>query len=168
MVNKMKYIYLGKIVNTHGLKGEIRLLSDFKYKERVFKKDFNIYIGKDKVKETITSYRHHKIFDMICLEGYTNINEVLKYKGERVYILKSDLNLQKNEYLDEDLIGLEVYIENKVIGTIKRIDKNKAHDIILVKGTTKEYLIPYVKEFIKEIDLTNNKIIINDIKGLIE
>jgi 16S rRNA processing protein RimM len=164
----MRYIYLGKIVNTHGLKGELRLLSDFKYKDRVFIKNFNIYIGKDKIKETITSYRHHKIFDMICLEGYTNINEVLKYKGEKVYILKENIQLQDDEYLDEDLIDLEVYQENKLIGIVKRIDKYKANDIILVKGTTKNYMIPYVNDFIKEINLNDKKIVINNIKGLIE
>ena len=80
----MEYIYIGKIVNTHGIKGELRILSDFKYKDRIFRKGFNIYIGKDKIKETITSYRHHKVFEMICMDGYNDINEVLKYKGENV------------------------------------------------------------------------------------
>ena len=42
----MKYIRIGKIVNTHGVKGEIRLLSDFKFKEKVFKNNFKVYIGK--------------------------------------------------------------------------------------------------------------------------
>ena len=45
----MKYIYIGKIVNTHGIKGEVRLLSNFKFKDKVFKKGMTIYIGKDKV-----------------------------------------------------------------------------------------------------------------------
>lgn len=164
----MKYIYIGKIVNTHALKGELKLLSDFKYKDRVFKKNFNIYIGKNKIKETITNYRHHKVFDMICLEGYTNINEVLKYKGEKAYVLKEDISLNENEYLDEDLIGLEVYQKDSLIGSVKRIDKYKANDIIIVKGKNKDYLVPYIDEFIKKIDLNHKKIIINDIKGLIE
>ena len=52
----MEYIYLGKIVNTHGIKGEIRILSDFRYKEKVFIKDFPIYIGKKHEKEIINTY----------------------------------------------------------------------------------------------------------------
>lgn len=164
----MSYIYIGKIVNTHGVKGELRLLSDFKYKDKIFKKDFNIYIGKDKIKETIVSYRHHKIFDMIFLEGYSNINEVLKYKGQKAYVLKEDIVLNEDEYLNEDLINLEVYIDNKLIGTIKRIDKYPSHDIILIKGESKDYMVPFIKEFINKIDLDNHKIIINNIKGLIE
>ena len=58
----MKYVLIGKLVNTHGLKGEVRILSQFKYKNKVFIPGMKIYIGKDKVCEEITSYRHHKIF----------------------------------------------------------------------------------------------------------
>ena len=56
----MEYLYLGKIVNTHGIKGEIRILSDFKYKSDVFKIGNNLYIGKNKIQEVINSYRVHK------------------------------------------------------------------------------------------------------------
>ena len=73
------YRYLGKIVNTHGIKGEIRILSDFEKKELVFRPDFEIYIGEEKKKEIIQTYRHHKNFEMNTIQGYQNINEVLKY-----------------------------------------------------------------------------------------
>ena len=164
----MKYIYLGKIVNTHGIKGELRLLSNFKYKNRVLKKDFKIYIGKDKILEEINSYRHHKQFDMITLKGYSNINDVLKYKSLNVYIDKDDLVLNENEYLDEDLINLSVIVDGKCVGKISRIDKNKFQDILVIVSDSKKYLIPYVDEFIDKIDLENHEIIINNIKGLIE
>ena len=64
----MKYVLIGKIVNTHGLKGEVRILSSFKYKDKVFKKDMCVYIGKDKICEKISGYRYHKIFDMIMMK----------------------------------------------------------------------------------------------------
>ena len=70
----MQYLYIGKIVNTHGIKGEIRILSKFKYKDKVLKKHFKIYIGKNKQEETINTYRKHKQFDgeLFCmyLMGY--------------------------------------------------------------------------------------------------
>ena len=93
----MKYVLIGKIVNTHGLKGEVRILSDFKYKDRVFKIGMKIYIGKNKVCEEINSYRYHKIFDMITMCGYDNIDQILKYKGEYVFISRDDLILKDNE-----------------------------------------------------------------------
>ena len=163
----MNLINIGKIVNTHGIKGELRLLSNFKYKDKVFKKDMIIYIGKDKVKEKIISYRKHKQFDMICLEGYTNINEVLKYKGQQAYVNKEDLELDNNKYLNEDLIGLEVIVDNKVIGIVHNIEKN-AQELIVIKNNDKEYLIPNNDTFIKEINIKDKKIYINNIKGLID
>ena len=75
--------------------------------------------------------------------------------------------LNKDEYLNSDLVGLNVYVDNKNIGIVKRIDKYPAHDIIVIKGISREYMVPYVKEFVNEIDLGNKKIIINNIEGLI-
>ena len=163
----MKYLYIGKIVNTHGIKGEIRILSNFKFKEKIFIKGMKIYIGKNKVEETINTYRHHKQFEMITMDGYSNINEVLKYKQQQVYINKDDLKLDSNEYLDEDLIGLNVKVNNNIVGSIKRIEKNPHQDLLVVKTTKKDCLIPYVSDIIEEINFKEGYISIKDIKGLI-
>ena len=87
-------IYIGKIVNTHGIKGELRILSNFDKKDKVFIPSTEILIGKEKISETINTYRHHKEFEMITLKGYSNINDVLKYKGKPVYIKRQNLNLK--------------------------------------------------------------------------
>lgn len=164
----MKYVYLGKIANTHGIKGELRILSNFKYKSRVFKKGFKVYIGKEKTEEEIVTYRPHKQFDMITLKGYNNINDVLKYKSLNIFINKEDLILNENEYLDEDLINLSVICDNKYIGKIQTIEKYPHQDIFVITNNDKRYLVPYVNEFIKEINLEEKTMVINNIKGLIE
>lgn len=164
----MEYLCLGKIVNTHGIKGEVRILSNFKYKEKVLKKYFKIYIGKEKNKETIMSYRPHKQFCMITIQGYTNINEVLKYKGKPVYIKREDLKLEDGEYLDEDLIGLDVIMNDKVVGKVIRIEKDRYQDKIVVNKDEKEYLVPNVYGIIKNINLEQHCIILEDIKGLLD
>ena len=64
----MKYINVGKLVNTHGLKGEVRILSDFRHKKNVFVKGMKLYIGKKKEEFTINTYRFHKIYDMVTFE----------------------------------------------------------------------------------------------------
>ena len=89
----MNYLYLGKIVNTHGIKGEIRIISNFERKDLVFNPNFKIYIGDDKEEKVINTYRHHKNFEMITLKGINDINDVLKYKGLDVYIKRDDLKL---------------------------------------------------------------------------
>ena len=161
-VNNMEYICIGKIVNTHGIKGEIRILSEFPYKSLVFKQNFTVYIGKEKIKQTIQSYRHHKIFDMITLQGISDINDVLQYKGSYIYIDKSSLNV----IYDEDYIGLEVYTDH-YIGVVTDIIKNY-QSIFIVKNQEKKYLIPNVKEFIDKVDFEQRKIYIHEIKGLLD
>lgn len=163
----MKYVLIGKLVNTHGLKGEVRILSEFKYKDRVFKDGMKIYIGKDKVCEEITSYRHHKIFDMIMMKGYTDIDQVLKYKGEYVFINKEDLVLHDREYLDEDIIGLRVIVNDNDIGIVKRIDKHNKNEVLVIKGLEKDYLIPYNFDIILDINLNEKVIKVGNIPGLI-
>lgn len=158
----MEFINIGKIVNTHGIKGELRILSDFRYKNKVFKKGMKFYVGKEKEKFTVNSYRFHKIFDMVTFEGFNNINEVLYLKGRQVYINKEDLILDDGEIYIEDLIGYEVIIGEKNIGKVTSVMYNsKANDNLKVG----DVLIPYVKEFILKIE--DNKIYVKDIGGLL-
>ena len=162
----MNLIKIGKIVNTHGIKGELRILSKFPYKDKVFINNMKIYIDKKDI-EIINTYRRHKNFDMITLKGYNNINEVLKYKGKYVYIDSSDIKLDNNKYLDEELIGLTVMYENIEKGIIKDIERYDKYSLLVILGK-KEYLIPYNDNLIDKIDINNKKIYIKDIKGLFE
>ena len=164
----MKYVLIGKIVNTHGLKGEVRILSSFKYKDKVFKEGMNIYIGKNKVVEKITSYRFHKIFDMITMDGYNDINQILKYKGEYVFVNREDIILFDNEYLDEDIIGMKVYVDDRLLGEVRRIDKHSANEILVVKNDEKNYLVPYNFDIILNVDLKKKKICVKNIVGLFD
>ena len=163
----MTLIKIGKIVNTHGIKGELRLLSKFPYKDKVFINNMTIYIDK-KDEEIINTYRKHKNFDMITLKGYSNINEVLKYKGKNVYVNDSDIKLDNNKYLDEELIGLNVIYEGNNKGTIIDIERYDKTVLFNIKNNDKEYLIPYNENIIDKIDINNKRIYIKDIKGLFD
>lgn len=164
----MKYVLIGKIVNTHGLKGEVRILSDFKYKDRIFKRGMKVYIGKDKNCEVINSYRYHKIFDMITMNGYNDINQILKYKGEYIFVSKEDINLLDGEYLDEDIIGLNVYVDDRSLGTVRRIDKHSVNEILVIKNDKKNYLVPYNFDIILSIDLEKREMRVKNIVGLFD
>ena len=157
----MDLIYIGKIVNTHGLKGEIRIISDFKYKNDVFKLNNVIYINNNKY--TIKSYRYHKIYDMITLENINNIESAEELKGLNIYINRDDYKF--DGYLNEDLIGLEVYDDNKLKGNIVDILKTSTNDLLVIDGI-KKHMVPNIPEFVKEVDLKNKKIYIKYIRGL--
>ena len=161
----MNYIYIGDIVNTHGIKGEIKIISHFKYKNNVFIKGTPIYIGKNKEKQIINSYRKHKMFDMITLLGFNDINEVLKYKGELVYIDKNEIKI--DGILNEELINMDVYNEDSFIGKVTDILNNGVYDILVIEKENNRNLVPNINEIIENIDLENKKIQINMIEGLI-
>ena len=154
-------LYIGKLVNTHGIKGEVKIISDFKYKNIIFKKGSTIYI--DDNKYIINSYRKHQKFDMITLMGINNINEAIFLKGKSVYIKKEDYEFPGP--LNEDLYGKKVYDKDKYIGVLKDIQKNVNQELLIVENNDKTYLIPYVDEFVKEI---NEDIHLELIKGFID
>lgn len=157
----MNLIYIGKLVNTHGIKGEVRIISNFKYKTDVFKKDNIIYINNEEYK--INSYRVHKMFDMITIDGINSIDDALKLKGNNVYINKDSYTF--DGYLNEDLIGLNVYDNDTYKGKIVEILEGIKYDLLVIDGV-KRHMVPNIPEFIKNVDLENNKIDINYIKGL--
>ncbi len=153
----MNKAYLGKYVNTHGLKGEIRIKSNFPYKSRIFKIDNEIIIN-DTV-YVIKSYRVHKDYDMVTLDGITDINMIPFPKNTKVYIDR-DKYLEKKDYLDDDLIGFIVYnskLEREIIDIVYLNDTKK-----LIK--TSEGYIPF--ELVKNVDLANKKILIEEVDGL--
>ena len=164
----MKYVLIGKIVNTHGLRGEVRILSEFRYKDRVFIPGMKIYVGRDKICEEIVTYRHHKIFEMITMNGYNDIDQVLKYKGMYVFVNKEDIKLNDNEYLDEDIIGLKVISDDRVIGLVTRIDKHGKNELLVVKNGDKSYLIPYNFDIILNIDINAKEMRVLNISGLFD
>lgn len=161
----MELIKIGKIVNTHGIKGELRLLSKFPYKDKVFINNMNIYIDKKDI-EVINTYRKHKNFDMITLKGYSNINEVLKYKGKNVYVNKEDIILNDKEYLDEEIIGMTAIYKDNVKGTVTDIERYDKITLLKIDNNDRYYLIPYNYNLIDKID--DNKIYIKNIDGLFD
>lgn len=157
----MKYVYVGEIVNTHGIKGELRIISDFPYKNKVFIENMKIYLGKRKQEMVISSYRPHKNYDMITLNGINDINEAIAFKSDSVYVNRADIQI--DGYVKEDLLGLEVY-SDKLLGVITNIIHNPHQDILVIDD---KHMIPYVFEFVKNIDLANNRMDIEVIEGLL-
>lgn len=157
------YVYVGKIINTHGIKGELKVLSDFTLKDKVFLENKEIYIGTNKIKEIINTHRIHQNYDLITLKNYTNINEVLKYKGLSVYVKRSSLNVN---YVLNDLIGLDIIDDDIKYGKVVDYYNFNGNIVLFIKGR-KEFYIPYNKEYIKEVDLAKKEIKCNNVKDLI-
>ena len=152
----MNKLAIGKYVTTHGIKGEIRIKSDFNEKEKIFKVGNEIIIDKPYI---INSYRVHKGYDMVTLVGVNRIEDVINLKNSTVYIDRD--KYFTNEIIEDDLVGYKV--ENSNIDTflseIRLMTMNKK---MLVCRNGK--FIPY--ELIDHIDNTDKIIYIKEVEGL--
>ena len=111
-------------------------------------------------------YKNRLVKQALKNTEYANINEVLKYKGEAVYIKKDDLKLERGEVLDEDLIGMKVFMNGEEKGKVSKVLREKQDRLVVVNDRGK-YYIPYVKGVVKEINLKEG-IILEDISGLFD
>src|SRR5699024_8255585 len=166
----MDYIQVGKIINTHGIKGEVKVLpfTDDIHRFDELKK---IYIGEYKLKVEITNVRYIDNIIMLKFDNYHNINEVEKFKNQDVYIDEEDkIELNDNQFFIFDIIGCTVLdTSEREIGTVIDVIKLGSSDIYVIKDNSidKEYLIPAVKEFIKDINIEGKIIKVDPIEGLI-
>lgn len=168
----MDLILLGKIVGTHGIKGEVKILSDSDFKKERFKVGNTLYLKsvKNNIPIIINSYRVHKGLDLITFNNYRNINDVLEYIGLEVYVdYSSELTLAEDEYLYADLLNCSVYdTKNNFIGTILDLREVPQGTILeIVDENKKRSLVPFIKEFVIEVDLKQKRIILEPIEGLL-
>jgi len=161
----MDYVYIGKIVGTHGIKGEIKIISEFNLKDRVFGSDYKVYIGPDKDEYTIKSYRVHKKYDMITLEGYNDINQVLDLIKLNVYCNKEDLHLDKKTFIDSELIGYTVYCRNESLGKVVDVFNSGGNNKVIKTST---YMFPYRKELILKMDRRYRSIHLKSLEGVMQ
>lgn len=156
---------VGKIVGTHGIKGELKVKSDTSFDR--FKKGNKLYIEKEE-EITINSHRQHKGMELITINNLTNINDVLCYVGKDLYVPHNREELEDGEFYYEDLIGLDCYdSKDNLIGTVVDLQEVPQGLILEIKSSAKTILVPFVDEFIVDIDLDNNKLSINEIEGLL-
>lgn len=156
-------IYIGKITSFHGVKGEIRIKSDFEYKEKAFQVGKKVIIEQKEYK--IKSYRRHKDYEMITLDDYNSLNDVMFLKNKKVYMEEEELNLESEEHLDQDYKNLVVFYNNKEMGIVKDVYKiTRKKKIIVVEYKEKEVYVPF--ELIESVDFENKKINIKYIEGL--
>ena len=165
---------VGKIVNTHSLKGEVKVISSTDFEEQRFEKGTELLItrGNQVVKEvTVESYRTHKNNLLVKFVGTDSIEEAEKLKNLQIKIDSDNIGeLEENEFYFHEIIGCEVFDENgKSLGEISEILTPGANDVWVIKSQNgKEILIPYIEDVVKKIDVENKKIDIEVMEGLID
>ncbi len=168
-----KWFNVGKIVNTHGIKGELKVLSMTDFPEERYQKGnvLTLFIeGKEPKPLTIASYRRHKNFDLLMFEGYSDINEVEGFKQGILKVDESQLqDLDEGEFYFHEIIGCVVRTTSgDELGVVKEILSPGANDVWVVKAPRgKEHLIPYIEDIVKKVDISQKEIIIEPMEGLL-
>ncbi len=149
---------IGTYTGTHGLKGEIKILSNFSRKDLVFKNGFKLYIkNKEYIIET---HRPHKTYNMVTLKGINDIKDIIDLRGEKVYINELELD---NVFIEEDLIDYYVSINNIKYKVIE-LSKNSKQTLLKLDNNK---IIPFVKDFIINIDNDKKIVYMNIPEGLL-
>lgn len=168
-----KYYNVGKIVNTHGVRGEVRVISSTDFPEERYEKGSFLYIEvspNQMLEVKVSSHRLHKNFHLLTFEGYDNLNDVEEFKGKMLKINEDQLNdLDEDEFYYHEIIDCEVYTEEGLkLGKIKEILSPGANDVWVVKRQgEKDLLLPYIGDVVKNVDVENKKVIVHLMEGLI-
>lgn len=165
------FISIGKIVNFHGVKGEAKLGYSKNREEFLAQLDI-VYIKKDnEYKEfEIENLRFTPKYAIIKLKGIDSLNEIINFKGDVVFIKEEIAReyLEEDEFLIDELIGMNVYDGDTRIGSVVGVSNNGASDLLSVKTNDKKIsLVPFVKAIVLSVDIKSKRIQINNIEGLL-
>jgi 16S rRNA processing protein RimM len=175
------HIAIGKVLKTIGLKGLVKVepLTDFpdRFLRTKVVKVFNDLNGTllqnpltGDFQMTVERVESFGKFFKIKFKGFDSIDDAEKLKGCLLLIPESErVEIEDDSYYIYELIGLDVYETDTLIGQVTSIENYGAQDLLLVKSPSgKEYMIPYIDEFIVEVRLSDKKIMIKSIEGLLD
>lgn len=165
----MEFIQVAKIINSHGIKGAVKVFLLTSNVER-FKKKCNFYIDKSTV-VTVKSVR--KVSEDIAIlefNEYNNINDILKFKNLGLFVDENDVDeLSDGEYYIYKLIGLDVFDQNdNIVGKLKNVLSTLANDVYEIDYKGQSVYVPAVSQFVENVDIENNKITIKFLEGMLD
>ncbi|MCI6320964.1 MAG: ribosome maturation factor RimM [Clostridiales bacterium] len=162
---KLETIKVGRIVNAHGIRGEVRVQP--RDGDPAFLTRFKtFYIDGQPVSPTTNHV--HKSLVLMKFPGVEDMNAALTYKDKDLYIRRADARLPEGAYFDDELLGMGVFdaATGEELGKLTAVENYPAHKVYTVKGR-REYLIPAVKDvFIKSVDLDRDRMEVQVWEGM--
>lgn len=156
-----KYL-IGQIIKAQGLDGtvKIKIFTDSALR---FKKIDKVLLNNNSNYTNFKYLRENSGFVYAKIDGTTNRTEAENLRNTKLYIFKEDMyDLDNDEYFISDLIGINVIDEkNNHIGTIKDVEQYGATDILVIQTLEGEFSVPFIGEIVKEVDVKNDKFVIN-------
>lgn len=170
MADKLTVFRIGQIVNTRGLKGEVRV---YPYTNDIYRFDDLEYFYLEKglnTKYEVERVRYKGNMVIMKIKGIDSIEMAEKLKTKNMYIPREEsVELEEDEFFIADLIGMDVFtVDGEKVGVVKDVLQHAVNDVYVVASKDKEYLIPSIEKFVPTIDLDENKMIIDPIKGMLD
>lgn len=167
----MDYTIIGKIISTHGIKGEVKV---YPLTDNLDRFDYlkTAYIGDKKIKVELERVKYHKNLAILKFREFNDINEIISFKDSFIYVdEEGKVVLPEDHFFIYDLLDSQVFdTKSNLIGTIIDVLQGPSNDVYVIKGIDnhKEYLIPAVKQFIIDVNTLDKKVVIDPIEGMIE
>ena len=171
MKEKLTHFRIGQLVNTQGLKGEVRV---YPYVDAINRFDEleSFYLEKNFNQEfEVERVRYKGNMVIMKIKGVDSVEMAERLKTKNLYVSRENsVDLDEDEFFIADLIGLDVFtVAGDKVGTLKDVLQYSANDVYVVKGDNdKEYLIPSTLKFVPEINIEEKKMIIDPIKGMLD
>lgn len=166
---KKQFLEAGKIVNTHGIKGEVKIMPYCDSPELFCEFD-RFFMGRDFNEINVERSRVQKNMVIAKLEGINTPEDAEKFRNKMLYMHRDDLELDEDTFFIQDLIGMTVKNADtgRVYGVIDDVLQTGANDVYSIKGENKTYLIPAIADVIAETDLENDIMLIHELEGLFD
>lgn len=165
------FVSIGKILNFHGVQGEAKLGYSKNREEFLSQiKEVYVQLGSEYKKLEVLRIRFTPKCGIIKFKGVDTLNDILEYKNKLIFVTEETARsfLEEDEFLIDELVGLDVYDGDKKVGAVVGVSNNGASDLLSVKNLDKKIcLVPFVKAIVLSVDIKNRKIQINNLEGLL-
>ena len=167
----MEKLVIGKIINTRGLKGEVKVENHSSFIKERYKVGNVIYLSNDEtnfISKKIVKFSFTKGFVYLYLEGIENIDKANEYRNYYIYCTSEDLKEKKDVYHYLTLKDMVVVFNGKEIGKVVDIENNSRQDLIRIDTGKKTFLIPFMSDFVVNIDKENKVMEVTNIEVFYE
>ena len=167
---KNRYLEVGKIVGTHGVKGmtRVQVWADSPDFLKQFKYLYTSESGENKL--TVLKVQPHGNISLVAFKGVDTIEHAESFRNTVLYIDRKDVKLPEGRYFITDLIGITVFDADsgEVLGEISDVSQTGANDVWHIKKDGKEYLIPAISDVLVDVDIEAEKAVIRPLKGIFD
>ena len=168
----MEYLTVGKIIDSFGLDGCLKIISTSNFSSIRYKKGNKLFLFNEKentrTELTVNSFRNNGELDFVKFDEITTKEDALDKKGLLIQVIKNSDDLEDGYFYYCDLEGCAVISNNKNLGTVIKVEEFPAQITLRVKKTDEStFFVPFIKQFIQRVDIENKAIYINVIEGML-